>query len=878
MLITDLKVMRGPNFWSVTQEKLIVLKLDLEVFEGKTTDEVEGLSGKLKALFPGLSGYADAESFESDFLSRVSQGISLPYVVAYIAVELQTMAGMKCSYAKVQPAAQKGLYNVQFSYREEEAGLYAARAAVKITQALVSNKGYDISKDLRELEDIRRYEFLGLSTGSVVDEAVSRGIPFMKSHDEEIIILGYGSAQQRIQATLAGTTSYLGVEMAGDKDGTKRILKEAHIPIPEGVTISTQDELVEAIKEVGFPFVTKPLDGNHGRGITLNITTFEQAIEGFKIARDISDTVIVERYVTGFDYRLLVINYRFVAAVKREPPQVKGDGRSTIQQLIDGLNRDPRREKRIGNILQKIEVDDVTLNILRKSHLTLESVLPEGQALYVKETGNVSSGAIPVDVTDEIHPHNILMAERIAKLIDLDICGIDIMSPDMNVPLSSNGGAIIEVNAAPGIRMHIEPAEGKSRNAAGAIVDMLFPEGRRATIPIVAVTGTNGKTTCTRLVAHIAQTSGLTTGCVTTEGIYINSMLVKYGDCSGPQSARVILKDRMVDFAVLECARGGILRSGLGFSKCDVGILINVSEDHLGLNDIETLDDMTRVKAVVPRTVRKEGYAVLNADDDYVYSVESTLSCNVAFFSLNGSNRRIKEHCSKGGVAAYVSEDRFVLFDGKKEITIAAVSEIPLTYGGKAVFMMQNLLPAIIAGHVQGFSPEVIRKALCTFESTAEVNPGRLNFFQFRNFRIMLDYAHNPAGLEAIAKFISLQEAEWNIGIIAAPGDRRDEDIRSIGRISARVFDHIIIRDDVDLRGRRAQDIQRLLIEGMNEEKTGIRMDIIPNEADALTFAIRNARNNTLISVFSEAPGTAIKTINNLLLEEQTEHNPQSVK
>jgi cyanophycin synthetase len=876
MLVVDLKVMRGPNFWSVEQENLIAVKLDLEDYEGRKTSEVPGFTDKILGLFPGFTDYK-REEHSLPFSEELKQGVSFPYVIGYAALELQKLGGMPTGFMTIGNTNKEGVYNIVFSYKEEEAGLYAARAAIRIVLALLNNTGYDIGKDIDELAYIRRYEYLGLSTGSVVDEALRRGIPYTKSHDNALIILGYGSRQQRIQATIANTTSYIGVDLAGDKDRTKKILKEALIPIPDGVTIESQEELVEAIKEVGYPLVTKPLDGNHGRGITLDIKTFEQAIEGFKIAKEISDTVIIEKYVTGVDYRLLVINYKFVAAVKREPASVVGNGTSTIKELIDSVNADPRREKREGNILQKLDIDEVTLNILKKNHLTPDSVLPAGQVLHVKETGNVSSGAIPQDVTDEIHPHNVYMAERIARLIDLDICGIDVMSPDMKVPLKENGGAIIEVNAAPGIRMHIAPAEGKSRNAAGAIVDMLFPPGTPALIPLVAVTGTNGKTTTTRLIAHIAHLTGLNVGYVTTEGIYVNDMQLKYGDCSGPQSAKVILKDKTVDFAVLECARGGILRSGLGFSRCDIGILINVGEDHLGLNDINTVEDMARVKSVVPRSVKKEGYAILNADDDHVFSIAGQLQCNVAFFGISADNPRIAEQRKKGRICAYTSGDSFILFDGKEEITISGITEVPLTYDGKAEFMIQNVLPAIISSHVQGFGTEIIRKGLLTFESSAEVNPGRLNFFQFRNFRIMLDYAHNPAGLEAISKFLEREEAEWNIGIITAPGDRRDEDIIKIGRIAARVFDHIIIRNDIDLRGRTAENIHNLLLEGIRENSKNIRTDIIPLEADAIKHAIEQVKPNSLISVFSESPSEAIKTINRFLLEEEKENQQQSV-
>lgn len=866
MFIEDIKVMRGPNYWSVAYPKIIVLKFNLKEYEGREVKDLPGFQDRLSALFNTLESARFYEAFPNTF----------PECLASIALTLQQTAGMKVSYSYVKPAISKGVYHVVFEYKEEEAGLYAAKAALKIFLALSSGAPYDPKEDLEELSHIRRSKYLGLSTGSVVEEAEKRGIPYVKSHDDNLIILGYGSRQKRIQATIASTTSYIGVDMAGNKDGTKNILKEAHIPIPEGVTIESQDELIQAINTVGYPLVTKPLDGNHGRGITLAINSFEQAIEGFKIAKEVSDTIIVERYVSGHDYRLLVINYKFVAAVKRAPASVTGDGICTIGQLIDRINSEPRRQNKEGNILQKIEIDEVTLNILKKHHYTLDSVLPLNEELFIKETGNVSAGAIPADVTDELHPYNVILAERIAKLLDLDICGIDVMSPDLSVPLNENGGAIIEVNAAPGIRMHIEPAEGKSRNAAGAIVEMLFPNAAPATIPIVAVTGTNGKTTATRLIAHIAHSSGLNTGFVTTEGIYLNNMPLKHGDCSGPHSAKLILKDGMVDFAVLECARGGILRSGLGFQFCDVGILTNVSEDHLGLGDIHTLEDMVRVKSVVLKSVKKNGYAILNAEESYLAELIQALECNIALFGIT-ENNLIKEHKSRGGLAAYVSEDNFILFDSKKEISLGPVKEVPITHGGKAHFMVENVLPAIIAAYSQGFDIELIHKSIRSFHNTTEANPGRMNFFEFKDFRIMLDYAHNTQGMHAISKFIQLQEADWNIGIIAAPGDRRDEDIINLGRAAARIFDHIIIRNDLDLRGRTAENIQSLIRQGIQEIDPHKKVDIKPLEAEAIQLAIDNAKKNCLISVFSEKPAQAIQTINQFLMADQSENHKQSV-
>jgi cyanophycin synthetase len=571
--------------------------------------------------------------------------------------------------------------------------------------------------------------------------------------------------------------------------------------------------------------------------------------------------VICEKFVTGFDHRVLVINYRFVAAAKRTPAMVTGDGKSTIQQLIDAVNKDPRRGYGHEKVLTAIKVDEMTMNILQEKNMNLETVLPPNEILYLKSTANISTGGTATDVTDLVHPHNVFMAERIARIIGLDICGIDIMTDDISEPISETGGAILEVNAAPGFRMHLAPTDGLPRNVAEPVIDMLFPPGVPFKIPIVAITGTNGKTTTTRLMAHIAKTAGHKVGFTTTDGIYIQNIMMQRGDCTGPQSAEFVLKDPTVDFAVLETARGGILRAGLGFHQCDIGIVTNVAADHLGLKDINTLEDMARVKSIIPEAVMPGGYAILNADDELVRGMAKGLKCNIAYFSMDEKNPLIKDHCDKGGLAAIAENGYITICKGNWKIRVEKIVNIPLTFRGKAAFMIQNILPTVLTGFIRNFKIEDIRLALETFIPSPVQTPGRMNMFEFKKFNVMVDYAHNPAGFQAIARFLEKIEAKPKIGIIAGVGDRRDEDIVALGNLAARMFDEIIVRQDRNLRGRSEKEIIDLMLTGVHAVDPNKKYTVIPSEPEAIDYAFKNAEKGAFIIICSDVVPDALDQV-----------------
>ncbi len=861
MRIRELRAMRGPNYWSIRRHKLIVMTLDLEELEESPTNKIDGFKERLEAMFPGMFEHRCSVGVPGGFFQRVEEGTWMGHVIEHIALEIQTLAGMDVGFGRTRGYGEVGVYHVVFAYMEEKVGRYAARASVRIAEALISGEKYDLDEDIEEMRKIRDRERLGPSTSSIIREAQSRGIPWIRLNRYSLCQLGYGANQKRIQATVSSQTSSIGVELACDKEDTKYLLDQAEVPVPKGDIIKTERGLKEAVEYVGYPLVIKPINGNHGRGITINVNNWEDALVAFEAAKKVSRSVIVEKFITGDDYRLLVIDHKLVAAAKRTPAHVVGDGKSTIQELIDEINKDPRRGYGHEKVLTMITVNDMTKNILEAANLTLDSILPTGETLNLKETANLSTGGTATDVTDIVHPYNVFLAERISRIIGLDICGIDIMTSDISIPLTESGGAILEVNAGPGFRMHLAPTSGLARNVAAHVVDMLYPPGSDYRIPIVAVTGTNGKTTTTRLIAHLAKLKGFNVGYTTSDGIYIQNQLVTKGDCTGPGSSEFVLKDPTVDFAVLETARGGLLRAGLGFHQCDIGIVTNVAADHLGLKGIHTIEQLARVKGVIPETVRPEGHAILNADDDLVFEMRKSVECNVALFSMDEDNPRIKAHMKRGGLSAIYENGFITICRGEWKMRVAKAINIPLTFGGKATFMIQNVLPATLTGYLQGFSLDDIKMGLESFIPSPSQTPGRLNLFRFQHFNVLLDYAHNAAGLRALKNMVEKMEGKPKVGIIAGIGDRRDEDNRTMGAICAEAFDEIIIRQDKHLRGKTAEELIALLKEGIHRVDPNKPVMIIPSEQEAVSHAITHAKKGSLIVLCSDVVPDALALV-----------------
>ena len=861
MKIEKIQVLRGPNIWSITRKKLIQMRLDLEETEHFPTNKIDGFRERIEQLLPSLISHRCSEGCVGGFFKRVEMGTWMGHVIEHIALEIQTLAGMDVGFGRTRETKTPGVYNVVFNYREEQAGIFAAEEAVKIAEALMAATDYDIEKCIHHLKELRESERLGPSTGSIVEEAASRRIPWIRLGKNSLVQLGYGINQQRFQATITGNTSSIAVDIACNKELTKKMLEDAAIPVPSGSLVVDEEGLDYTIKKFGYPLVIKPLDGNHGKGASINVNDYETARIGLEHAQKYSRKVIVERYITGFDFRVLVINHKMVAAARRVPAHVVGDGELNIQELINKENTDPRRGYGHENVLTEIDVDKDTNELLEKLNYSLETIPHKGEIVYLKSTANLSTGGTSIDVTDMIHPENVQMAERVSRIIGLDVCGIDIMAENLTQPLKESGGAILEVNAAPGFRMHLAPSEGLPRNVAAPVVDMLYPPGKEFRIPIIALTGTNGKTTTTRILAHIVKNNGKRVGFTTSDGIYIQNTLLQKGDTTGPQSAEFILKDPTVEFAVLETARGGILRSGLGFGTCDIGVLTNIKEDHLGISDIHNLKDLTRVKRVVLDSVKKDGWCILNADDEYSMRLVDDLKSKVALFSLDENNPHIKRFAKEGRITCVYEEGFVTIKKGEWKIRIERVKNIPITMEGKAKFMIANVLAASLAAYVYGFEIPNIALALTTFIPSAQLTPGRLNIFNFKNFKVMIDFAHNPAGYEAIEDFLKSVEANKKIGIISGVGDRRDGDIREIGKIAGRMFDHIIIRNEKHLRGRPEEEINGLIIEGIQEANRNISYECIPKEIDALKHAMSLAEEGTFITALSDVITNAIELV-----------------
>lgn len=875
MKIEKIQVLRGPNIWSIRRKKLIQMRLDLEEVEHMPTNKIPGFRERIEEMMPSLLLHRCSEGHEGGFFHRIEMGTWMGHVIEHIALEIQTLAGMDTGFGRTRETKTAGVYNVVFSYLEENAGVYAAEESVKIAQCLIDGKDYDIAACIQKLKEIREHERLGPSTGSIVEEAVARNIPWIRLGRNSLVQLGYGVHQQRFQATITGKTSSIAVDIACNKEATKKMLDDAAIPVPTGGLVVDEEDLASVIRKIGYPIVLKPLDGNHGRGQSINVKDWETARIGLEHAQKVSRKVIVEKYVTGYDFRVLVINHKMVAAARRVPANVVGDGEMNIQQLIDKENTDPRRGYGHENVLTEIIVDKDTNELLDKLGYTLETVPQKGEIVYLKSTANLSTGGTSIDVTDMVHPENVTMMERISKIIGLDVCGVDIMAENLTQPLKESGGAILEVNAAPGFRMHLAPSEGLPRNVAAPVVDMLYPAGKPFRIPIIAVTGTNGKTTTTRIISHIVKNNGYRVGFTTSDGIYIQNTMLSKGDTTGPISAEFILKDPTVEFAVLETARGGILRSGLGFSSCDIGVLTNIKEDHLGLSDIHNLKDLTRVKRVVLDSVKKDGWCVLNADDEYSMRLLNDLDAKVAIFSLDENNPHIKKFAKEGKLTCVFEEGFVTIKKGEWKIRIAKVQNIPITMEGKAKFMIANVLAASLATYLYGFEIEDIANSLRTFIPSAQLTPGRLNVFKFKNFKVMIDFAHNAAGYEAIEDYLKNVESPKKIGIISGVGDRRDEDIVECGKIAARMFDHIIIRNEKHLRGRTEENINGLVIDGIQSAGRNVTYEIIPKEIEALKHAINMAEEGTFITALSDVISNAIDLVQEYQQKELLEDRVQ---
>ncbi|MEW9082336.1 cyanophycin synthetase [Caldanaerobacter subterraneus] len=865
MKIKEIRVYRGRNVYS--HRPVIKMTVDIEGEEIPTKD-IPGFNETLLNLLPGLKKHTCSYGYEGGFAKRLEEGTYLPHVTEHIILELQNVLGYDVKFGRARNV-EGSLYNVIFEYSLEECGIRAAKLAVDLVNKLIRGEKIDLEEKLEKISNIIAEVELGPSTMAIKMEALKRGIPVTRVGNGSILRLGYGKYQKIIEGTISQNTSCIAVDIASDKILTKKILKDHGLPVPEGDVAYNEEEAISIAEELGYPVVIKPYNGNQGKGVHLNISNREEVVIAYRNAKNYSDLVMVEKQIRGRHYRVLVVGEKVVAVAERIPAHVIGDGVHTVKELIEIENKNPLRGNGHEKPLTKITVDAVSKMVLQKQGLTLDDVPRKGRKVFLRESANLSTGGIAIDRTDEIHPHNIEIAVRAAKAIGLDIAGIDITMEDIRKPLSATNGAIIEINASPGIRMHHYPSKGKPRNVAKAIVDMLFPKGSKATIPIVSITGTNGKTTVTRMVAHILKTYGYTVGMTTTDGIYIDDKCIYKGDNTGPKSARTCLADKNIDAAVLETARGGILREGLGYDLADVGVITNISEDHLGIDGINTLEDLAFVKALVVEAVKDDGYSVLNADDPMTPYLAKKAKGKIIYFSMYDNNLTVKRHIENGGIAVYVKEGAIVIANGQI-VPVVRIEEIPATLGGKVLHNIENSLAAIAASYGVKVPINIIAKGIKTFYSDTTHNPGRFNLFNIGSFRVLVDYGHNVEGIKKVIEAARKLDANRLIGVIGVPGDRMDSSIFKVGEVCGGGFDFIYIKEDEDLRGRKQGEVAKILEEGAIKggmDKKNIK--IILKETEALKAAMHSAEAGDLIVVFYEKYEPLVKVIEEFVKNRQ---------
>ncbi len=867
MKINDRSVYLGPNLYA--NFRVIRLTLDLEDLEEWPSGRL-GTSfsdGLLEAL-PGLLEHGCSYREPGGFARRLREGDGtwMGHILEHAAIELQNLAGADVTFGRTRSTKDPGTYNVVYEYEQEEVGLEAGRLAITLLHSLLPEElqparsvPADFTWDEARDEFIRfaQRRAFGPSTASLVKAAEQRDIPWIRLNRYSLVQLGHGCHRKRIQATITSETHHIAVEIASDKEETNRILGDLGLPVAMQHLVHDEDEAAKAAERIGFPVVVKPLNANHGRGVSIGIQNAEQSRIAFQHARKRGRAILVESHIQGLDHRLLVVNGILIAAAQRVPGHVVGDGASTVEELVDLINQDPRRGIGHEKVLTKLEFDYQAERLLSQLGYDRKSIPAKDELVYLRSTGNLSTGGTARDVTDIIHPDNIEMAQRAARAIGLDVAGVDFLTTDISQSWKETRGAICEVNAAPGFRMHVAPSDGLPRDAAGPVMDMLFPPNSPSRIPITAITGTNGKTTTSRMVAHIFKMASHKVGLATTDGVYIDGHLSVEGDMTGPVAARIILRDPVIDVAVLETARGGLLRRGMGYSHCDVGACLNVSADHLGLKGVDTVEQLAKVKRIVIEAAR--GTAVLNADDPNCLKMAAYAQAEVlCYVTMNPAHPLVKEHIKSGGRAVVLEQGitghMITIYDSGAHIPLLWSHQIPATLDGKAIHNVQNAMFAAAVAFSMKVSLEDVRQGLLTFDTTYFQVPGRMNIFTEHPFDVILDYGHNPAAIDAMVQLVQRMDPSGRkLLVLAAPGDRRDEDIKEIGRICAGNFDHYICRRDDSLRGRAADEVPALLRAALLEH--GVpeeQIEIIEDEAEAVDAVLAKAQTDDLALIFGD--------------------------
>jgi cyanophycin synthetase len=880
MQIVSTNVYVGPNIYA--SFPVIRHLLDLGELEQWPSAKLgKPFIDGLVAAIPTLETHGCSYGEPGGFLRRLreDEGTWMGHIMEHVALELQSLAGSDVTFGRTRSTGVDAQYTMVFEYHQRDVGLEAGELAMKLLMHLLPDTlkpsiefeyedDFNFEEELHDFVRMAQRKEFGPSTDSLVKAAEHRNIPWLRLNEYSLVQFGHGKYQQRIQATITSQTKHIAVEISCDKEDTHNLLSELGLPLPKQIMIYSERRAVRAAHRIGFPVVVKPLNANHGRGVSINLTTDEEVIKAFDTAKSqgTSRAVLVESFMTGFDHRMLVVNNELVAVAKRVPGHVVGDGTSSISQLIDEVNSDPRRGIGHEKVLTRLELDDQAKRLLAKSDLTEDSVLAKDDSFYLRSTANLSTGGTAIDLTDVVHPDNREMAVRAIRAVGLDVGGVDFLTDDISKSYKEIGGGIVEVNAAPGFRMHVAPSEGTPRDVASKVVEMLFPPGTPSSIPIAAITGTNGKTTTSRMLAHILKTAGHITGMTSTDGVYIDGHLTVKGDMTGPTSAQIVLRDPTVDFAVMETARGGILKRGLGYQRSDVACCLNVTADHLGQRGIDTVEQLAQIKRVVVETA--DDTVVLNADDPLCLQMaDFTHATNLCYVTMVSGHGLVREHIRAGGRAVVletgINGDMITIYDNGAHIPLLWTHLIPATLEGKAMHNVQNAMFAAAMAFSFGKSLEDISHGLRTFDTSFFLAPGRTNVFSEHPFKVILDYAHNPAAVKAITDLARRLDVSGKRTIVlAAPGDRRDQDIKDIALAVADVFDHFVCKADDDRRSRGHDEVPNMLRDVLLDKSVDqSAIEVIPDEQEAIQHALEQAQPGDLVVILGDHPTRCWKQI-----------------
>jgi cyanophycin synthetase len=880
MQIQKVLKLRGPNVWA--NFPVLEVWVDLEEFKDTSSEMIPGFNERVMAWLPSMIEHRCSVGERGGFFERLRRGTYMGHILEHVTLELQTLAGNAVGFGRARETSVEGTYKVAIEYLDENVGEVALRTAFRLLMSAVHDQPFDVNAELATLRELMHDNCLGPSTGAIVAAAKEREIPCIRMNKGSLVQLGYGAKQRRICAAETDRTGAIAEAIAQDKHLTRTLLKTAGVPVPEGGPVVDSEDAWRAAQELGGPVVVKPLDGNHGRGVATNLTTREQVVAAYEIANQESSRVVVERYIVGDDYRLLVVGGHLAAAALREPAHVIGDGVSTIRQLVDETNQDPRRSDGHGTVLSFIKLDATALSVLAEHGYTPDSVPTAGTKVVIRRNANLSTGGTATDVTDIVHPEIARRAVDAARMVGLDIAGIDVVARDISRPLREQGGAVIEINAGPGLRMHLSPSKGTPRAVGRAIVDMMFPDTQNGRIPIIAVTGVNGKTTTTRLLAHIVASTGKKVGMACTDGIYFSGERIEEDDCSGPQSARAVLMNPQVEVAVLETARGGILREGLGFDRCDIAVVTNIGEgDHLGLADIQTLEQLAKVKRCIVEAMAPTGAAVLNAEDPLVAEMAKYCPGKTVFFAKSGSHPLIVQRRNEGARVAFVRDNAIALAEGEYEFTLLSLERIPLTMGGRIGFQVENVLAAAAACWALGLPAEQIRLGLESFSAQMDKVPARFNIFEIAGATVIVDYGHNQSSLSAILTAIESFPAQMRTAVYSVAGDRRDCDIIRQGELLGGAFDRVLLYEDHYLRGRAEGEIIGLLRAGLANGRRVKEMQAFHTWTSAADTALRLVRPGELLLVQADTVDLAVDYLKGYLTSEVSVNgtgNPVSIE